>query len=199
MDMIIIAGFLGSGKTTLVLSLISRIIERTGKKVVVIVNDFGTVGIDGKVMDKYGLQVMEMASGCICCTLGPDLLQTVSDIENNIAPDLIVIEPTGVADPDAIVQCMKHYQGTALRSIRSAVIVDASRFQVIMKALGRPLTAQVKSADFILINKMDTVDVAGLKDIEKALRGINAEKPIIPISATLGTNVDKVVDEVIGK
>jgi G3E family GTPase len=79
------------------------------------------------------------------------------------------------------------------------VIVDASRFQVIMKALGRPLTAQVKSADFILINKMDTVDVAGLKDIEKALRGINAEKPIIPISATLGTNVDKVVDEVIGK
>ncbi len=188
MDMFIVAGFLGSGKTTLVLSIISKIIERTGKKVVVIVNDFGTVGIDGKVMTKYGLQVKEMASGCICCTLGPDLLQTVVDIENNIAPDLIVIEPTGVADPEAIVLCMEHYSGKKLSSIRSAVVVDAARFQVILKALGRPLAAQVKSADLILINKMDTVDEAALKGIERALREINSSKPIIPISATEGTN-----------
>jgi G3E family GTPase len=199
MDMFIIAGFLGSGKTTLVLSVISRIIERTGSKVVIIVNDFGTVGIDGKVMAKYGFEVMELASGCICCTLGPDLLKTVRDVEENIKPDYIVIEPTGVADPQAIVECMKHYQGSALRSIRSAVVVDASRFEVIMKALGRPLTAQVKSTDLILINKMDTVDAAILQGIEGALRSINPDKPIIPISATLGTNVDKVVDVMVGK
>lgn len=197
MDMLIIAGFLGSGKTTLVLSVISKIIERTGKKVVIIVNDFGTVGIDGKVMTKYGLQVKEMASGCICCTLGPDLLTTIKDIEESIAPDLIVIEPTGVADPDAIVQCMEHYQGAKLRSIRSAVVVDASRFQVIMKALGRPLTAQVKSADLILINKMDTVSAADLQGMEGTLREINPIKPMIPISATEGTNVDRVVDAVV--
>jgi G3E family GTPase len=194
MDMFIVAGFLGSGKTTLVLSIISRIIERTGKKVVVIVNDFGKVGIDGKVMTKYGLQVKELASGCICCTLGPDLLSTVVDIEENIDPDLIVIEPTGVADPSAIVQCMEYYQGKKLTSIRSAVIVDAARFEVIMKAMGRPLTAQVKTADLLLINKMDTVDAAALKNIEMALREINPTKPIIPISATEGTNVDNVVE-----
>ncbi len=193
MDMFIVAGFLGSGKTTLVLSIISRIIERTGKKVVVIVNDFGTVGIDGKVMTKYGLQVKELASGCICCTLGPDLLVTVKEIEENIAPDLIIIEPTGLADPDAIVQCMDYYAGKR-PSIRSAVIIDAARFQVIMKALERPLTAQVRTADLIIINKMDTVDEAALREIEKALRTINPTKPIIPISATEGTNVDKVVE-----
>lgn len=196
MDMFIVAGFLGSGKTTLVLSVISRYIERTGKKVVVIVNDFGTVGIDGTVMTKYGLQVKELASGCICCTLGPDLLQTMAEIQQNIAPDLIVIEPTGVADPEAIVLCMDHYTGKK-PSIRSAVIVDAARFQVIMKAMGRPLTAQVKSADLILINKMDIVDEAALKGIESALREINPVKPIIPISATQGTNVDRVVDAMV--
>ena len=197
MDMLIVAGFLGSGKTTLVLSLIGKIIEKTGKKVVVIVNDFGTVGIDGKVMSRYGLQVKELASGCICCTLGPDLLQTVMDVEQGFAPDLIVVEPTGVADPDAIVQCMKHYAGGPV-AIRSAVIVDASRFKVIAKALGRPLTSQVRTADLILINKMDTVDVPALEEMEKALRAMNATKPIIPISATVGTNVDQVVEALVG-
>lgn len=196
MEMLIVAGFLGSGKTTLVLSVISRIIERTGKKVVIIVNDFGTVGIDGKVMSKYGLNVKELASGCICCTLGADLLQTVKDIENQIAPDLVVIEPTGVADPSAIVRAMDTYDGDGL-SIRSAVIVDASRFDVILKALGRPLTNQVSSADLILLNKMDAVSASEIDRMAGVLRDINGSKPIIPISATEGTNMDKVVDAMV--
>jgi G3E family GTPase len=176
---------------------VERIIERTGKKVVVIVNDFGTVGIDGKVMAKYGLNVKELASGCICCTLGPDLLQTVQDIESGIAPDLIVIEPTGVADPSAIVSAMEMYEGPGLNRILSAVIVDASRFDVILKALGRPLTKQVESADLILINKMDAVSGPEIERMSAALRNINHVKPIIPISATNGTNVDRVVDAMV--
>ncbi|MBI0583245.1 MAG: hypothetical protein ISF22_03355 [Methanomassiliicoccus sp.] len=194
MDILVVAGFLGSGKTTLVISIIERIIERTGKKVVVIVNDFGTVGIDGKVMTKYGLQVMELASGCICCTLGADLLHTVEEIQDNIAPDLLVIEPTGVADPDAIVQAMAHYEKGEIGTIRSAVIVDASRFDVIMKALNRPLTAQIRSAFLVLINKMDTVDGSEIARMEGLLRDLNPTVPIIPISATEGTNVDQAVE-----
>lgn len=197
MEMLIVAGFLGSGKTTLLLSVIERIIERTGKKVVIIVNDFGSVGIDGKVMSKYGLNVKELASGCICCTLGSDLLQTVQDIEAAIDPDLLVIEPTGVADPSAIVSAMEMYEGKGLSRIISAVIVDASRFDVILKALGRPLTKQVESADLILINKMDTVSGQEIERMTATLRDINQSKPIIPISATEGTNVDKVVDAVV--
>ncbi len=82
MRLIIVAGFLGSGKTTLLLETVGKLIERTGKKVVIIVNDFGTVGIDAKVMDKYGLKVTELASGCICCTLGPDLISTLETISS---------------------------------------------------------------------------------------------------------------------
>jgi G3E family GTPase len=197
MEMLIVAGFLGSGKTTLLLSIIERIIARTGKKVVIIVNDFGTVGIDGKIMSKYGLNIKELASGCICCTLGPDLLQTVQDIETEIAPDLLVIEPTGVADPSAIVSAMDFYQGNGIGRIISAVIVDASRFDVILKALGRPLTRQVETADLVLINKMDRVSGPEIERMTATLRNINRTKPIIPISAVEGTNVDKVVDAVV--
>ncbi|HOL06742.1 MAG TPA: GTP-binding protein, partial [Methanomassiliicoccaceae archaeon] len=173
MEMLIVAGFLGSGKTTLVLSAISRIIERTGKKVVII------VGIDGKVMEKYGLKVAEMASGCICCTLGGDLLTTIQDIEDNIKPDLIVIEPTGLADPSAIVDAMQHYPGKPLERIRSAVIIDAARFPSIYKALNRPLTNQVKNADLVLINKIDAVTPDALSMVEAELRTMNADVPMI--------------------
>lgn len=198
MDMLIVAGFLGSGKTTLVLSTIKKIIEERKKKVVIIVNDFGTVGIDGKVMQKYGLEVAELASGCICCTLGPDLLTTIMEIEKNYKPDILLIEPTGVADPQAIVDTMDHYTGTPMNKITSVVIVDAARFPAIYKALNRPLTAQVKAADVILINKMDAVSPEALADVEKTLRGmIEGAKPIIPTSATQGTNLDKVVEAMV--
>jgi len=198
MEMVIVAGFLGSGKTTLVLSTISRIIERTGKKVVIIVNDFGTVGIDGRVMQKYGLNVTELASGCICCTLGGDMLTTVQDIEAKIAPDIIVVEPTGVADPSAIVHAMGQYPGKPMERILSVVIVDAVRFPAIVKALNRPLTSQIKNADLVLINKIDAVAPEALRDVETALRAMNAEVRIIPVSALQGTNIDQVVEAVVG-
>lgn len=197
MEMLIVAGFLGSGKTTLVLSTIERIIERTGKKVVIIVNDFGTVGIDGKIMEKYGLKVAELASGCICCTLGGDLLTTIQDIEENIKPDLLVIEPTGLADPEAIVAAMEHYPGKPLERIRSAVIIDAARFPAIFKALNRPLTSQVKSADLVLINKIDAVPPEALEAVKVDLRTLDADVPIIPVSALNGTNVDQAVDAMV--
>ncbi len=197
MELLIVAGFLGSGKTTMVLSAISRIIERTGKKVVIIVNDFGTVGIDGKLMEKYGLNVAELASGCICCTLGGDLLTTLQDIEEKIRPDLVVIEPTGLADPDAIVSALDHYPGKPLERIRSAVIVDAVRFPAIFKALNRPLTSQVKSADLVLINKIDAVPTDALNAVQADLRSINPDVPMIAVSALNNTNVDEAVDAMV--
>ena len=199
MDILIVAGFLGSGKTTLVLSVIGSLIERTDRKIGVIVNDFGTVGIDGSLMTKYGLEVMELASGCVCCTLGPDLLQTVKDIEEKLRPDMILVEPTGVADPQAIIKVLEHYKRNGPIRFQSAVVVDASRFDVILKALGPPMTAQVRAADIIMLNKMDTVPEAELRRMEAVLRTINAEVPIIPISAVQGTNVERFVEAVIGR
>jgi G3E family GTPase len=128
LDLLLISGFLGSGKTTMVLSTIERITRGKHKKVVVIVNDFGSIGIDGKVMEKYGLRVTEMPSGCICCTLGTDLLTTLKDVATAFLPDLVIIEPTGIADPKAIHTTLELYNGPAIDRKTIVVIVDAVRF-----------------------------------------------------------------------
>lgn len=194
MDILVVAGFLGSGKTTMILSTIGQIIERTHKKVVIIVNDFGKIGIDGKVMDKYGLKVQELSSGCICCTLGPDFIQTLRQVAENFEPDIVVVEPTGIADPQSILNSLGYYTGPPVTKTMTVVIVDSVRFSVLVKALERPLKAQVKAADIIIINKIDEVDDAVVRKIEKDLRDLHVSGSIVAASATEGTNIDKVVD-----
>ncbi len=199
MDILMISGFLGSGKTTTILSTIDEIIMRRHKKVVVIVNDFGQIGIDGKVMEKYGLQVREMPSGCICCTLGSDLLATLRDVAEVFGPDLVVIEPTGVADPQAIHDTLKLYDGPPISSTKIVVIVDAARFAVILKALNRPLMNQLRAADLIVINKSDLVDNGTAESIEKSVREMGIRAPVIAASAATGANLDKVVEAMVGR
>ncbi len=198
MDLLLISGFLGSGKTTMVLSTIDEITRRKHKKVVVIVNDFGKIGIDGKVMEKYGLKVKEMPSGCICCTLGTDLLTTLRDVAEGFKPDLVVIEPTGVADPEAIHTTLKLYVGPPIESTKIVIIVDAERYEIIAKALERPLQNQLKAAQVIILNKMDRVTPQVLATIEARIRESGITAKIIPASATDGTNLDKVVDAMVG-
>lgn len=198
MDILLISGFLGSGKTTMVLSTIERIIQRKHKKVVVIVNDFGKIGIDGKVMERFGLQVKEMPSGCICCTLGTDLLTTLQEVAEAFHPDLVVIEPTGVADPGAIHDTLKLYGGPPVHSTRIVIILDAPRYAMIMKALERPLKNQLRAADVIIINKLDEVDAEAVAAIEKNIRALGLGTEIIPASATVGTNLDQVVEAMVG-
>ena len=198
MDLLLISGFLGSGKTTMVLSTIDEITKRKHKKVVVIVNDFGKIGIDGKVMEKYGLKVREMPSGCICCTLGSDLLTTLRDVAEAFKPDLVVIEPTGVADPEAIHGTLKLYVGPPIESTKIVIIVDSERFEVIAKALDRPLRNQLKAAQVIILNKMDRVSPEALASIEAKIRSYGVTARIIPASATEGSNLDKVVEAMVG-
>jgi G3E family GTPase len=197
MDMIVVSGFLGSGKTTLILATIGRYIEVTGQKVVIIVNDFGQVGIDGKIMSKYGLQVQEMPSGCICCTLGSDFLETVSTVADKFSPDLILVEPTGIADPANIADTMKLYRGCQLGRLRIFVVVDAVRFPLIMKALAVPLRNQLNAADVLVINKVDQASEAQVDEVEASLRQLGVQKPVIRCSATAAINLDEVVDALV--
>lgn len=196
MDMLVVSGFLGSGKTTMILATVGRIIEMTKKKVVIIVNDFGKIGIDGKVMEKYGLSVTEMPSGCICCTLGPDFLETVRTVADKFAPDLIIVEPTGIADPANIADTMKLYRGP-LRTVRIVVVVDAVRFPLIMKALANPLRNQLNAAEVILINKVDEATPEAVQEVQNSLERMNVHKKVVVASATAGTNLDQVVNALV--
>jgi G3E family GTPase len=196
MDMLVISGFLGSGKTTMVLATVGRIIELTKKKVVIIVNDFGKIGIDGKVMEKYGLSVTEMPSGCICCTLGSDFLETVRTVAEKFRPDLVIVEPTGIADPANIRDTMKLYRGP-MGKIKIVVVVDAVRFQLILKALTNPLKNQLNAADIILINKMDEASLEEVEEVKRSLQALGIEKTVIVTSATEKINLDPVVEAMV--
>lgn len=193
MKILIVAGFLGSGKTTLILSTIKRLDEISGYRTGIIVNDFGKVGIDGKIMEKYGLQVKDVQGGCICCSLGSFLLDTVQKLAVNMSPDLIVIEPSGIAHPQQIVDTMEKYHGPPLESIKSIVVIDSPRFEKISKSMGVPFEKQVKSADAIVLNKIDEVNGTNLDDIEKKLKEMGFLGKIVRTSATEGMNIDDVV------
>ncbi len=193
MDMAIVSGFLGSGKTTMILSVIERINKLKDHKVAIIVNDFGNIGIDAKVMNKFGLQVKELQGGCICCTLGSFLLDTVQKVVNNFSPDLIIIEPTGIADPKSILSTMERYEGH-VESINTLVLMDAPRSEVHMKVLKRPFEHLVEAADMIAVNKIDEVNEESVNEMIRKLRDVGYDKEIVPTSATEGINLDSIVE-----
>jgi len=198
MDMLVVSGFLGSGKTTMILATIGKYIEATKKKVVIIVNDFGKIGIDGAVMKKYGLDVQDMPSGCICCTLGTDFLETVNTVASNFKPDLILVEPTGIADPANIIETMKMYRGPKVAPIRIFVVVDAVRFPLILKALTVPLKNQLNAADLIVINKIDESGPEAVQVVKSSLDELGIKKRTISVSAVTGENLDQVVEAMVG-
>ena len=198
MDMIIVAGFLGSGKTTLILNSVDKISGSTGKKLALIVNDFGSIGIDGKVMEKYGLNTLELPRGCICCTLGPNFLDTVRTVHDKFHPDLVIVEPSGIADPDSILATMEHYQGRPLGKITTVILLDAVRFPLLVQAMKIPMTKQLHAADMVIITKIDEVDEARLRDMETFVRSTIGDKPIIPLSSTSGHNLDVFVNRIVG-
>ena len=181
-----------------VVSTIGKYVETTKKKVVIIVNDFGKIGIDGTVMKKYGLEVQDMPSGCICCTLGSDFLETVSTVATNIVPDLILVEPTGIADPAAIIDTMKMYRGPKVDPVRVFVVVDAVRFPLILKALAIPLKNQLNAADVIIINKIDEAGPEAVQVVKTSLEGLGIRKRTISVSAVTGENLDQVVQAMVG-
>ena len=198
MDMLVVSGFLGSGKTTMILATIGKYIETTKKKVVIIVNDFGKIGIDGAVMKKYGLEVQDMPSGCICCTLGTDFLETVNTVASNFKPDLILVEPTGIADPANIIDTMKMYRGPKVDPIRIFVVVDAVRFPLILRALTILLKNQLNAADLIIINKIDESGPEAIQVVKSSLEELGIRKRTISVSAVTGENLDQVVEAMVG-
>ena len=192
MELILISGFLGSGKTTMLLSTVDQIIAMTNKKVVIIKNDFGNVGIDAKVMEKSGLQVRELPSGCICCTLGVDFLKTLTTVATEYHPDLVFVEPSGLADPASIITLMKGYKGPKVERIRVMIIVDAVRFNLISRAMPAPMERQLKIGDVIVINKIDEATKEQIDEVRQTVHKMGLSTQLILASALQRENVDTV-------
>lgn len=170
----VVTGFLGSGKTT----LLRRLLETGlgGERVIVLVNELGEVGIDGALLRRGGYEVVEFTSGCMCCQLGPEAVQSTLDMIREFEPHRILIELTGVAEPGRVLSAYTHSDEIMARARLEPTIcvVDAHAFPDLHEELEYYYYCQVQAADIILLNKTDLVAEPGaLARVRDAVREIS--------------------------
>ena len=171
MDLIVISGFLGSGKTTLLLAL-AKHFSAAGRKVAIIENEVGKDGIDGELLKAEGLSVREIYSGCICCSLRHDLIQTLLELERDYQPDLVFLEPSGVASPKQIQRAFDGYGGEIDGKL-VIIVADAERLPAI-EDFSMPLIRDgLEIADLVVLNKADLVSSAELAQLQERIRLVN--------------------------
>lgn len=183
MKVLVIGGFLGSGKTTTVLRL-GKNFSNAGKKVAIIVNEIGEVGIDGDVISKYGLQTTELTSGCICCSLKVNMKVTISLLMRDYKPDILLIEPTGIAFPQVIRNEISLMDLKDVTIQPLVTLIDGSRFKQLMKEVKHFAMRQIIDAEVLGINKLDLVDKIQIPIIEASIQQLNPKAKVILLSAT---------------
>jgi len=174
----LLCGFLGSGKTTLLKRILSWESDLSGT--VVLVNEFGKVGIDGAILKRAGSDVIELTSGCICCTIKTELAQTLKDVSDRFNPKRILLEATGVAEPDAVASVLKDYNLKQGFEIQKIITVLDIKFWIAREVFGQFFMNQIEQADLILLNKIDLADenivTNSLREIHEAIK----ESHIVP-------------------
>ena len=172
MHLLLVAGFLGSGKTSLILSL-ARFAAGRNCKIAIIVNEIGEIGVDDQLMRQLDLNVWELLNGCICCTLAGDLATTLQQLDSGYCPDLVIVETSGAANPLNVLAALDYYQGRSLQSILRVTLVDPLRLPILMEVLTPLITAQIEQADVALISKPDLASSAEVQQSRLCLAQLN--------------------------
>ncbi|MEE8506123.1 MAG: GTP-binding protein [Kiloniellales bacterium] len=178
MQVNLIFGFLGSGKTTLVRHLLE---ERAGSQTMaVIVNEFGDVGVDGAILEGNNVDMIELTSGCLCCTLKGPLLNAVEELRDKAGVEHTVIEATGLADPEEMVDSFSEPKLRSTIVVGPFVtVVDAAKFAVLREMLGDFYVSQIAQADVILLNKVDLTSEDQLEEVRQAVAEINPQASVL--------------------
>jgi G3E family GTPase len=182
MKVMIIGGFLGSGKTTTILR-ISRQLSNAGKKTAIIVNEIGEIGLDGDILTSPGIITEELTSGCICCTLRISMQYTLQTLEEEFRPDIVIIEPTGIAFPGQIRDEIETMRLSEFSFAPIVTLVDPGRFGTEAKEIPRFIETQIKEAEILCINKIDITPAETVLAAEKMLHEMNPEARILKFSA----------------
>ena len=180
----IISGFLGAGKTTFIKKLLEEAIK--GEQVVLIENEFGEIGIDGGFLKDSGIEIREMNSGCICCSLVGDFGKSLAEVLTNYAPDRIMIEPSGVGKLSDVMKAVVDVSADMDVELNSAVtIVDAAKCKMYMKNFGEFFNNQIENAGTIVLSRTDIVDP------DKVLRDVDLIREKNPRAAIITTPIDQ--------
>jgi len=168
----IITGYLGSGKTT----LLRHILAKSGKKLAILMNEFGEIGIDQKIIQGKNVDIAELSGGCVCCSLTGEFEYAIREILE-LRPEWIVVETTGTAEPDAILVNMESLPEVRLDCVITIADADA---MVRFPSLSHIGEVQIRMGDIILLNKTDLVTKRQLRELEDGIREINPRAALFP-------------------
>ncbi len=177
MQLLMVTGFLGSGKTSLILGL-ARAAQAAGRRMAIIVNEIGEIGIDNQLMRQLELNVWELLNGCICCTLTGDLVTTLQKLDAGYSVDMVVVEPSGAADPSNLLQALPYYRGRPLESIRWVAVLDPLRLPMLLEVLEPLITSGIRRADYLVVSKTDLASREEVAETVRAARNINPDPPL---------------------
>ena len=174
----IISGFLGAGKTTLIKKLIDEAFK--GEKLVLIENEFGEIGIDGGFLKDAGVQITEMNSGCICCSLVGDFGTALKQVITDYAPDRIIIEPSGVGKLSDVIKAVKGVSADLDVDLDSyTTVADVSKCKIYMKNFGEFFNNQIESANTIILSRTQNVSQDKIEKAVSMIREHNQEATIV--------------------
>lgn len=188
MNLILFGGFLGSGKTSLILSLAHFLVKKSVQDkpdLVIIENEVGETGIDDKVLKSGGFSVRELFAGCICCQLTADLTEMINDIAEKINPEWVIVEATGLAYPGKLIDTLKKY-GKGIGNIKTVTVVDAERWEELASVAPVLVETQVIEGETVLINKIDLVTGDVLKQVENNVAELNPDAKVFKVAASAG-------------
>ena len=172
----VISGFLGAGKTTLIKKLYGEVFKN--EKVVLIENEFGEIGIDGAFLKESGIEIKEINSGCICCSLVGDFSTSMQEVVAKFAPDRIIIEPSGVGKLSDILKAIDKVEGDLKVNV-VATVVDAGKCKMYHKNFGEFYNDQVENANVVIASKTEKLSDEKLIDVASLIKQINGEALIV--------------------
>lgn len=191
----VVSGFLGAGKTTLIKKLLKEALD--GSKTVLIENEFGEIGIDGGFLKDAGIEIKEMNSGCICCSLVGDFGTSLKEVIETYAPERVLIEPSGVGKLSDVLKAVENVAGDLDVQVNSAVaVVDASKCKMYMKNFGEFFSNQIAYAGTVILSRTDKVSQEKLNAAVELIREHNQKATIIttPLSQLDGKDVLQTIE-----
>ena len=192
----IISGFLGAGKTTFIKKLLQEAIS--GEQVVLIENEFGEIGIDGGFLKDSGIEIREMNSGCICCSLVGDFGKSLSEVLTKYKPDRIIIEPSGVGKLSDVMKAVIDVSADMDVALNSAVtIVDAAKCKMYMKNFGEFFNNQIENAGTVVLSRTDITDTAKIQKDVEMIREKNPKTAIVttPLAELGGSQLLEIIEK----
>ncbi len=192
----IVSGFLGAGKTTFIKKLLEEAIA--GEQVVLIENEFGQIGIDGGFLKDAGIEIREMNSGCICCSLVGDFGKSLEEVLTKYKPDRVIIEPSGVGKLSDVMKAVRDVAATVEVTLNSAVtIVDASKCRMYMKNFGEFFNNQIENAGTVVLSRTDVVDAAKVQQAVELIRQLNQTASVVttPCAQLTGAQLLEIIEK----